>query len=76
VFPVPRRELIAGMLKLIQTWTPLGCESVHGRGIARLRSRIEHICYAKGSAKGGSLLFTVLYGSDWRAAGLDNVFGI
>jgi CubicO group peptidase (beta-lactamase class C family) len=71
-----RRELIAGMLKLIQGWTPLGCESVHGRGIVRLRSRIEHICYAKGSAKAGSALFTVLFGSDWRVAGLDNVFGI
>jgi CubicO group peptidase (beta-lactamase class C family) len=75
-FPGPRRELIAGMLKVIQTWTLLGCESVRGRGIARLRSRIEHICYAKGTAKEGSLLFTVLYGSGWRVAGLDNVFGI
>ena len=75
-FPGPRRELIAGMLKAIQTWTLLGCESVRGRGIARLRSRIEHICYAKGTAGEGSLLFTVLYGSGWRAAALDNVFGI
>ena len=75
-FPKPRRELIAGMLKAIQTWTLLGCESVRGRGIARLRSRIEHICYAKGTAGEGSLLFTVLYGSGWRAAAIDNVFGI
>jgi CubicO group peptidase (beta-lactamase class C family) len=75
-FPGPRRELIAGMLKAIQTWTLLGCESVRGRGIARLRSRIEHICYAKGTAGEGSLLFTVLYGSGWRVAALDNVFGI
>ena len=75
-FPGPRRELIAGLLKVIQTWTLLGCESVRGRGISRLRSRIEHICYAKGTAGEGSLLFTVLYGSGWRAAGLDNVFGI
>jgi CubicO group peptidase (beta-lactamase class C family) len=75
-FPQPRRELIAGMLKVIHTWTMLGCESVRGRGISRLRSRIEHICYAKGTAGEGSLLFTVLYGSGWRAAALDNVFGI
>ena len=75
-FPGPRRELIAGLLKAIQTWTSLGCESVRNRGISRLRSRIEHICYVKGTAKEGSLLFTVLYGSGWRAAGLDNVFGI
>jgi len=75
-FPGPRRELIAGMLKVIQTWTLLGCESVRGRGISRLRSRIEHICYAKGTAGKGNLLFTVLYESGWRAAGLDNVFGL
>jgi CubicO group peptidase (beta-lactamase class C family) len=75
-FPGPRRELISGLLKMIHTWTLLGCDNVRGRGISRLRSRIEHICYAKGIAKEGSLLFTVLYGSGWRAAGLDNVFGI
>jgi CubicO group peptidase (beta-lactamase class C family) len=75
-FPRPRRELIEGLLNAIHTWTSLGCEAVHKRGISRLRSRIEHICYAKGTAKQGSLLFTVLYGSGWRAAGLDNVFGI
>jgi CubicO group peptidase (beta-lactamase class C family) len=75
-FPGPRRELIGGLLQGIKTWTPLGCESVRGRGIARLRSRIEHICYVKGTANGVSLLFTVLYASGWRAAGLDNFFGI
>jgi CubicO group peptidase (beta-lactamase class C family) len=75
-FPAPRRKLIAGLLEAIHTWTPLGCDHVRGRGISRLRSRIEHICYAKGTAPQGSLLFTVLYESGWRAAGLDNVFGI
>jgi CubicO group peptidase (beta-lactamase class C family) len=75
-FPRPRRELIAGILAKIQRWTPLGCDNVRGRNIARLRTRIEHICYTQGTAKEGSLLFTVLYGSGWRAAGLDNVFGI
>jgi hypothetical protein len=75
-FPKPRRELIAGLLKGIQTWTSLGCDNVRGRGIVRLRSRIEHICYAKGTAPHGSMLFTGLYGSGWRAAGLDNFFGI
>ncbi|HEX5574362.1 MAG TPA: serine hydrolase domain-containing protein [Gemmatimonadales bacterium] len=75
-FPGPRRGLIGGMIEGIQTWTPLGCDDVRRRGITRLRSRIEHICYTKGTAKEGSLLFTVLYGSGWRVAGLDNVFGI
>lgn len=75
-FPGPRRQLIAGLLEQMHTWTPLGCDQVRDRGITRLRSRIEHICYAKGTAKAGSMLFTVLYGSGWRAAGLDNFYGI
>jgi CubicO group peptidase (beta-lactamase class C family) len=75
-FPSARRQVIGGLLEGIDTWTPLGCERVRDRGIVRLRSRIEHTCYAKGTAKQGSVLFTVLYGSDWRAAGLDNFFGI
>jgi CubicO group peptidase (beta-lactamase class C family) len=75
-FPQARREIIASFLEMIDRWTFLGCDRVHGRGITRLRSRIEHICYARGSAPQGSWLFTVLYGDGWRAAGLDNVFGI
>jgi hypothetical protein len=75
-FPRPRRVLIADLLKEIDTWTVLGCDRVRDRGITRFRSRIEYICYAKGTAKQGSLLFTVLYASDWRAAGLDNLFSI
>lgn len=75
-FPQPRRELIGGLLQAMQTWTPLGCESVAGRGITRLRTQIEHVCYSKGTGAPGSMLFTVQYGSDWRAAGLDNAFGI
>ena len=75
-FPGPRRQLIGGLLQGIHTWTPLGCDDVRNRGIVRLRSRIEHICYAKGTSKQGSLFFTVLYASGWRAAGVDNFFGI
>jgi CubicO group peptidase (beta-lactamase class C family) len=75
-FPQPRRELIAGLLPGIQRWIPLGCDNVRGRGISRLRSRIEHICYTKGTARQASLLLTVLYDSSWHAAGLDNFFGI
>jgi CubicO group peptidase (beta-lactamase class C family) len=75
-FPADRRQIVASFLQAIQTWTPLGCDAVTGRGIIRLRSGIAHICYAKGTGKPGSLLFTVLYDKGWRAAGLDNVFGI
>jgi CubicO group peptidase (beta-lactamase class C family) len=75
-FPQARREIIKSFLEAIDSWTPLGCDAVGNRSISRLRSRIERICYTKGTGKPGSLLFTVLYGRDWRAAGLDNVFGI
>jgi D-alanyl-D-alanine carboxypeptidase len=75
-FPKPRREIIASFLEMIDKWTPLGCDDVDKRRITRLRSRIEYISYAKGTAKQGSLLFTVIYTSDWLVAGLDNVFGI
>jgi CubicO group peptidase (beta-lactamase class C family) len=75
-FPQPRREIIASFLQMIHTWTPLGCDNVGDRRISRLRSTIEHICYAKGTGKQGSLLITVPYTSGWRAAGVDNVFGI
>jgi hypothetical protein len=75
-FPGARREIIASFLKMIDTWTFLGCDRVQTRGITRLRSRIERICYARGTAPQGSLLVTVPYDRAWRAAGLDNVFGI
>lgn len=75
-FPAARRPIIGSFLQAIKTWTPLGCDAVGSRGIARLRSRIEYICYAKGASGQNGLLFTVLYDKSWRAAGLDNVFGI
>ena len=74
-FPAARRGIIASFLGMIDTWTFLGCDRVQGR-ITRLRYPIEHICYAKGTAQGRSWLFTVPYDSRWRAAGVDNVFGI
>jgi CubicO group peptidase (beta-lactamase class C family) len=75
-FPQARREILGSFLQMIHTWTPLGCDVVRDRNVYRLRSRIEHTCYAKGTGKQGSWLFTVPYGNGWRAAGLDNVFGI
>jgi CubicO group peptidase (beta-lactamase class C family) len=74
--PQSRRDLLAGIVKKMHTWTPLGCDDVRERRVFRIKSLIEHICYAKGTAKEGSLLFTVLYDRDWHAAGVDNVFGI
>ena len=75
-FPAARRAIIASFLGMIETWSFLGCDMVRSRGITRLRSRIERICYAKGTVQGRSWLFTVPYDRAWRAAGLDNVFGI
>ena len=75
-FPADRREIIASFLQATDTWAALGCDTVGNQGITRLRSRIEHICYAKGTGKPGSLLFTVLYDKNWRAAAVDNVFGV
>ena len=75
-FPAARREIIASYLGMIDTWTFLGCDRVQSRTITRLRSRVEHICYAKGTGQGRSWLFTVPYDRAWMAVGLDNVFGI
>ena len=75
-FPAARRPIIASFLGMIDTWTFLGCDAVQARRITRLRSRIHRICYVKGTAQGRSWLFTVPYDRAWRAAGLDNVFGI
>jgi CubicO group peptidase (beta-lactamase class C family) len=75
-FPQARREIIGSFLQMIHSWTPLGCDDVDQRRVSRLSSRIERICYAKGTGKSGSWLFTVPYGTGWRAAGVDNVFGI
>jgi CubicO group peptidase (beta-lactamase class C family) len=69
-----RRERLGGWIKAIQTWTFLGCDSVRDRRISRLGTRIERICYAEGAATGGQVLFSVLYGPDWRAAGFDVYF--
>jgi CubicO group peptidase (beta-lactamase class C family) len=76
-----RRDQIGRWLKAIGTWTDLGCDDVGNRRISRLGTRVERICYAKAVARkgsgllDGSGLFTVLYGGDWRAVGVDPVYG-
>ncbi len=71
VTPPTRRERIGGWLKVINTWSFLGCDAVHDRSMSRLGARVENICYAKGDATGFTFMFTVLYDSVWRAAGVD-----
>jgi hypothetical protein len=56
----------------VSRWEPLGCDAVGERGISRLGSRIERICYARASGSNGRLLASVAYRADWRAAALDS----
>jgi CubicO group peptidase (beta-lactamase class C family) len=72
--PSARRERIGGWLQAINAWTFLGCEAVADRQISRLGAQVQQICYAKGAAKGGGFLFTILYDAGWRATGIDLYF--
>jgi CubicO group peptidase (beta-lactamase class C family) len=71
VTPASRRERIGGWLKQMQDWRFLGCDAVSERRISRLGAKVHQICYARGSVPQGSLLFTILYDAEWRAAGID-----
>lgn len=74
VTPPTRRARIGGWLKAITDWTFLGCDAVADRRISRLGAEVQQICYAKGAAKGGSVLFAILYDAAWRASGIDLYF--
>ena len=65
------RGSVGRRLKDAQGWTFVGCDSVDGRGIARLGTEVVHVCYARGLGPAPNSLVTVLYGADWRAAGFD-----
>jgi CubicO group peptidase (beta-lactamase class C family) len=65
------RGRIARRLKNATTWALVGCDGVEERGIARLGTSIARICYAKGLGPAPNSLVTVLYGADWRAAGIE-----
>ncbi len=56
----------------VSRWEGLGCDDVSGRGISRLGTRIERICYARGTGADSRLLATVAYGANWQAAALDS----
>ena len=65
------RDRIARRLKGAESWTFIGCDGVEGHGLSRLGSQITRICYAKGLGPAPNSLVTVLYGAEWRAAGID-----
>jgi hypothetical protein len=45
---------------------------VGDRGISRLGTSIERICYARGIGADSRLLVSVAYGKDWQAAEMDS----
>ncbi|MGH7528660.1 MAG: serine hydrolase domain-containing protein [Gemmatimonadales bacterium] len=65
------RKELDEQLKPVHSWTFVGCDDVGSRPIWRLGDRVRHICYARGTGAGASTLATVLYATDWRAAGID-----
>ncbi|HYL22392.1 MAG TPA: serine hydrolase domain-containing protein [Gemmatimonadales bacterium] len=65
------RDRIARRLKGAGSWTFVGCDGIEGRGLSRLGSQVTRICYAKGSGPAPNSLVTVLYGAEWRAAGIE-----
>ena len=67
-----QRARIGRELKRAVGWTFVGCDAVQGRGIARLGTQVTRICYTKGQGATPNSLVTVLYGADWRAAGIES----
>jgi hypothetical protein len=65
------RQRLGRRLAGARGWQSLGCDNVVGRGITRLDTRVEWICYSKGVGPAPNLLATALHGADWRAAGVD-----
>lgn len=62
------REDLDWALGRVTQWTPAGCDAVRGRGISRLGSPIERICYVRGAGTVRNFLFSILYTADGRVA--------
>jgi CubicO group peptidase (beta-lactamase class C family) len=56
----------------VSRWENLGCDAVGDRGISRLGTAVERICYARGTGADTRLLVSVAYGRDWRPAELNS----
>ena len=71
-FMVPGdREGLARLLARARAVTPLGCESVAGRGISRLGAAAATACYVRVEGPQSGTLVTVMYTSDWRVADVE-----
>lgn len=65
------RERFRQRINPVRVWKSVGCDDVESRSISRIGTPIRWICYSKGEGAVPSLLVTVFYGADWRAAGID-----
>lgn len=68
--PASRRDLKEAVAS-VTAWKPLGCDELAGRSIAWLGSPVERVCYASGTGRNGSMLMSVFYTGEWKAAHLD-----
>ena len=66
------REEWGRSIASVTSWENLGCDTVGERGISRLGTSIERICYARGIEADSRLLVSVAYGRDWQPAELDS----
>jgi CubicO group peptidase (beta-lactamase class C family) len=66
------REEWGQSIAAVRHWESLGCDTVGDRGISRLGTAVERICYARGLGADSRLLVSVAYGRDWRPAELDS----
>ena len=66
------REEWGRSIASVTRWENLGCDAVRERGISRLGTSIERICYARGIEADSRLLVSVAYGRDWQPAELDS----
>lgn len=74
VTPESRRERIGSWFEAFKDWTSLGCDAVAGRRISRLGAEVHQICYSRGVAENGGMVFAILYDAAWRATGIDLYF--
>ena len=65
------REEWGRSIATVSRWESLGCDALGDRGISRLGTPIERICYARGIGADSRLLVSVAYGKDWQAAEMD-----
>ena len=66
------REEWGRSIATVSRWESLSCDAVGDRGISRLGTPIERICYARGIGADSRLLVSVAYARDWRPAALDS----